>query len=181
MADSNPLPTGKEITFTMTSRTTAPPEAVYDVLADVRGHLDWAGDRGHKKFRLTGIQADAAPVQKGAEWTSTGSAPDGKFTDRSIVTDATRPSHLEFTTEAHVVFRKGGEGDWTVVNRYEIAPDGTGSRVTYTQTIARANEMGPMKMMLIPVVGGVMKGMVKGLVKPAMRNLATLAEDRAKR
>lgn len=181
MADSNPLPTGKEITFTMSSRTTAPPEAVYDVLADVGGHLDWAGSRGHKKFRLTGVQADAAPAQKGSEWTSTGIAPDGTFTDRSIVTDAARPSRFEFTTQAHVAFRKGGEGDWTVLNRYDIEPDGTGSRVVYTQTVTRANEMGPMKMMLIPVVGSLMKGMAKGLAKPAMGNLAAVAEERAKR
>jgi uncharacterized protein YndB with AHSA1/START domain len=181
MAGAKPLPAGKEIEFTATMRTAAAPEAVYDVLTDVHGHLDWAGTRAHKKFRLTGVEADAAPAEKGSEWTSTGAAPDGTFADRSIVTDATRPSRFEFTTEAHVAFRKGGEGDWTVLNHYEIEPDGAGSRVIYTQTVTRANDMGPLKVMLIPLVGSAMKMMVSGLIKPAMRNLAKVAEERAKR
>ncbi|MFY9587607.1 MAG: SRPBCC family protein [Actinomycetota bacterium] len=181
MASSDALPAGREIPFEMSFRTAAPPEAVFDQLADVGSHLEWGGSKGNKKFHLTGLQIGTGPAVKGTEWTSTGMAPDGTFTDRSVVHEATRPTRFEFTTEAHAAFRKGGEGDWTVVNRYDIAPDGAGSRVTYRQTVTRATAMGPMKMMLTPVLGSVGRMMVKALNKKAMRNLAAMAEERAKR
>jgi uncharacterized protein YndB with AHSA1/START domain len=180
MATSDALPSGREIPFEMSFRTAAPPEAVYDQLADLGSHLEWGGAKGNKKFHLTGLDGGASPAATGAQWTSTGVAPDGTFTDRSVVNDASRPTRFAFTTESHVAFRKGDEGDWTVVNRYDIAPDGTGSRVTYRQTVTRATAMGPMKMMLTPVLGSVGRMMVKGLNKQAMKNLAAMAEERAK-
>ncbi len=181
MAGSDALPAGREIAFEVSFRTSAPPEAVFDQLADVRSHLEWGGNSGKKNFRLTGMQTGTTPAEKGTEWTSTGIAPDGSFTDRSVVGDATRPTSFEFTTQSHVKFRKGGEGEWTVVNRYDITPDGSGSRVTYRQRVTQASAMGPMKMMLNPVLGGIARMMMKGLNKPAMRNLAAMAEQRARR
>jgi uncharacterized protein YndB with AHSA1/START domain len=172
------LPEGREITFRLSHRIAASPEAVYDTLADVRSHLEWAGSKAKKNFRLTGIEAGDAPAGQGTQWTSSGVAPDGMFSDRSMVTEAVRPSTFEFATDAHVTFKKGGEGDWKVVNRYEITPDGDGSRVTYTQRITKATELGPAKMMLNPVLGVIGRMMVSGLVKPAMRSLAATAQQR---
>jgi uncharacterized protein YndB with AHSA1/START domain len=176
--NGNVLPDGREIAFRKSMKTGAPPEAVYDLLADVRSHLEWGGNRGKKNFRLTAIEVEDAPVRQGSEWSSTGIAPDGTFRDRSVVTQALPPSALEFVTEAHVSFKKGGEGDWTLVNRYEITPEGSGSLVTYTQRLTRATKLGPMKMMLNPILAGVGRMMVSSLVKPAMQNLAAMAEER---
>ena len=50
-AGGNDLPTGREIAFRKSMKMGAPPEAVYDVLADVRSHLEWGGNRGKKNFR----------------------------------------------------------------------------------------------------------------------------------
>ena len=181
MATSDALPAGREIVFEMSFRTPAPPEAVYDQLADVRSHLDWAGSRGNPKFRLTSLEAGTSRADKGTEWTSAGIGPAGTFADRSVVNEASRPSVFEFTTESHITFPKGGSGDWTVVNRYQIAPDGQGSVVSYKQTVTRATSLGKLKMMLSPVFGGMAKIMMKGLNKPAMKNLAAMAEKRAGR
>ena len=181
MAKSDALPAGREVVFETRFRTAAPPEAVFDQLADVRSHLEWGGTKGNKKFHLTGLEGGATTAEKGTAWTSSGVAPDGTFSDRSTVTDATRPSRFEFTTESHVTFRKGGEGDWSVVNGYEIAPEGSGSRVTYRQRVTKATAMGPMKMMLTPVLSSIGRMMVKGMNKTAMKNLAAMAEERGKR
>lgn len=177
--DGNALPAGKELVFRKSMKIGAPPKAVYEVLADVRSHLEWGGRRGKKNFRLTGIEVGDVPVRQGTEWSSTGIAPDGTFRDRSVVTEASSPSTFEFVTNAHVSFKKGGEGDWKVVNRYEITPEGSGSTLAYTQRLTHATALGPMKMMLNPILAGVGRMMVSGLIKPAMQNLASMAEERA--
>lgn len=174
------LPEGREVAFRMSSTVASPPDVVYDVIADVGTHLDWGGTRGSKKYRLTAVDVQDGPAVKGSEWTSTGIAPDGTFRDRSVVTEASRPSAFEFQTDAHIAFRKGGEGDWRLINRYEITPEGKGSRVAYTQRLIAATPLGPMKMMLNPLLGGIGRMMVKGLNKPAMRGLAAMAEEKAR-
>jgi uncharacterized protein YndB with AHSA1/START domain len=173
------LPAGREIAFRKRMKVDAPPEAIYELLADVRSHLEWGGNRGKKNFRLTGVEVGETPAREGTEWTSTGIAPDGTFRDRSIVIEASHPSVFEFHTDAHVSFKKGGEGDWKIVNRYEVRPEGAGSLVTYTQRVTHATVLGPMKMLLNPILAGVGRMMVGGLVKPAMQNLASMAKERA--
>src|ERR1041384_4424703 len=128
-ASGNVVPAGKEIIFQKVVRFDAPPQAVYDVLADINTHFVWGGTKGKKNFQLTGIQAASAPAQKGSEFSSTGIAPAGTFRDRSVVTEASPPAAFEFLTDSHVSFKKGKEGVWAVINRYEITPDGAGSRV----------------------------------------------------
>jgi hypothetical protein len=177
--NGNVLPAGREIAFRKTMKMGAPPQAVYEVLADVRSHLEWGGNRSKKNFRLTGIEVGDAPVHQGSEWSSTGIAPDGTFRDRSVVTEASHPSTFEFVTEAHVSLKKGGEGDWKVVNRYEIKPDGSGSVVTYKQRVTHATVLGPMKMMLNPLLAAVGRMMVGSLIKPSMQNLASMAKERS--
>jgi hypothetical protein len=75
----------------------------------------------------------------GTEFRTTGS--DGKvarWSDRSVVTEATRPEVFEFVTEGR---REGKPGSrpWllTAVHRYVIAPEGEGCRVTYTEDLTR--------------------------------------------
>ena len=117
----------------------APAEAVYDLLADLRSHLEWAGTKQLETTRLLTMDAPAGPATVGTEFLTTGS--DGKvahFADRSVVTEAVRPAVFEFVTDSH---REGkpGSSPWnlTLVHHYEIDPQPTGCRVTYTEEITR--------------------------------------------
>jgi hypothetical protein len=113
----------------------APPAAVYDLLADMRSHLQWGGAEQSSDFRLLSLQAPDGPADVGTVFSSTGSIPmSGKhWEDRSRVTVAVRPSTFEFVTEARV-----GIGTRAMharyVHRYEIAATKGGSVVTYTMT-----------------------------------------------
>ena len=78
----------------------APAEVVYDLLADLQSHLDWAGQRQGETTRLLTLAAPPGPAGVGVEFLSTGS--DGKvarWSDRSVVTEATRPEVFEFVTD----------------------------------------------------------------------------------
>lgn len=117
----------------------APAEAVYDLLADLPSHLEWAGAKQLETTRLLTMDAPAAPATVGTEFVTTGS--DGKvarFADRSVVTEAIRPSVFEFVTDSH---REGKPGSrpWhvTLVHRYQIDPEPAGCRVTYAEEITR--------------------------------------------
>ena len=55
--------------------TTAPPEAVYDVIADLRNHLVWSGERAESDgFKMLTLDAPDGPATVGTTFTSTGSA-----------------------------------------------------------------------------------------------------------
>ena len=117
----------------------APAEVVYDQLADLESHLDWGGAQQSEITRLLTLKAPQGPATVGVEFVTTGS--DGKaarWTDRSVVTEATRPAVFEFVTEGR---RDGKPGSrpWlaTLTHRYVITPGNDGCRVTYTQDISR--------------------------------------------
>jgi len=112
----------------------APPERIYATLADLSTHTTWAGSmHGKKNFGLRTLEASADPAVVGTEFRSTGADPMGSFTDRSVVTEATSPSVFEFVTEGHLTSKKQGKPacETRITYRFEIAPDGTGSTVTY--------------------------------------------------
>jgi hypothetical protein len=118
----------------------APADAVYDLLADLGSHLEWAGARQLETTRLLTMDSPLGPATVGTEFVTTGT--DGKvarFNDRSVVTEALRPTVFEFVTDTR---RQGKPGSrpWhlTLVHHYEIAPAPTGCRVTYTEEITRA-------------------------------------------
>ncbi len=117
----------------------APAEVVYDLLADLQSHLEWAGQRQAETTRLLTLVAPPGPAGVGVEFFTTGS--DGKlarWSDRSVVTEATRPEVFEFVTDG----RRQGKPDrqpWlaTAVHRYVIAPQADGCQVTYTEDFTR--------------------------------------------
>src|SRR5690348_2577684 len=152
----------------------AKPEAVYDLLADLRTHTEWAGARQSREFRLTSLEAPPGPATVGTSFSSTGTIPMSRrhWSDRSTVTVADRPDRFEFTTQA-----MAGEGNpMTAVYKhtYDISPATGGSRVTYKMTqLAVTNPilrlgptMGRMTWLMIPMFAG------RGL-----RNLLALAEQ----
>ncbi len=156
----------------------APSEAVYDLLADLHSHLEWAGARQLETTRLLTLEAPAKPAEVGTEFFSTGS--DGKvarWSDRSVVTEATRPEVFEFVTEGR---REGKPGSrpWlaTAVHRYEIAREGEGCRVTYTEDLTRF--AGAPRILYVPVISRLMFRISARYMRRGFDNLLALAEER---
>ncbi len=120
----------------------APAEVVYDLLADLKTHLEWGGRRQKsKKFRLTSMEAAEEQAGVGREFRTTGQDPAGTFTDSSVVTEATRPEVFEFVTQARLQPKRGELLEWTNVHRYEIARRGSGCEVAYTVRVMRLSRM----------------------------------------
>jgi len=151
----------------------AKPEAVYDLLADLRSHIEWGGTRQRRAFRLVSLDAPPGPVTVGTSFFSTGTIPMSRrhWSDRSTVTVADRPQKFEFTTHA-----SAGAGIPMIAaytHRYEISPEAGGSRVTYRMTqlsiknpiLRLGPAMSRMTWLMMPMFAG------RGL-----RNLIALAE-----
>ena len=165
---------------TQTSVTSsAGPDLVFDTIADLRNHLDWSGERAaDEKFKLLSIDAPEGTAAVGTAFTSSGSADNGTFHDRSEVTVATRPSVFVIETDAHLDRTRGKPWDARFVHRYDIEPDGAGSRITYTELIERVNYV---PYWLQPVVRSVFRVIVNRADRKQLSNLARLAEERASR
>ncbi|HEX9410687.1 MAG TPA: SRPBCC family protein [Actinomycetota bacterium] len=157
----------------------APAESVYDLLADLRSHLEWAGQRQLETTRLLTLQAPPGSAGVGTEFLSTGS--DGKvarWSDRSVVTEATRPEVFEFVTEGR---REGKPGSrpWlsTAVHRYELASEPIGCRVTYTQELTRL--VGAPRVLLAPGISRIVFRISAKYMRRGFDALLALAEERA--
>lgn len=175
---ANALKREFELQVEVPSRASA--EWVYDVLADVRSHLTWAGERQKKKTRLLSVDAPEGAASVGTEFATTGADPMGRFTDRSVVTEATRASIFEFVTEAHLVTKKGKVADWTNVHHYDLEPATEGCRITYTIRITRISSLpGMLALFNVRALAGLVRKASEGLAKRGVENLARLAEDRA--
>jgi uncharacterized protein YndB with AHSA1/START domain len=160
--------------------TSAPVEAVWDLVADLRTHARWAGDMQKPRTRLLSIDAPSGVAAVGTEFTTSGADPMGRFTDRSVVTEATRPSTFEFVTEASLETKKGARSDWTVVHRYDLTPSGTGTRIVYTIRITRVSDLvGMLAIFKVPVLSTIALKGSAGVARRGVANLAAMAEERA--
>ena len=101
----------------------APPEAVYDVIADLRNHLVWSGERADG-FKMLTLDAPEGPAPVGTTFSSTGAAGKDTFHDRSVVTEATRPSRLVIETDARLERRRAPVWEAHFSHRYDIRPLG---------------------------------------------------------
>ena len=157
--------------------SSAPPDVVYDVIADLRNHLDWSGERADdEKFKLLSLEAPDGTATVGTSFTSSGAAENGTFHDVSEVAVATRPSAFVIETDSHLDRFRGRPWDAHFVHRYDIASEGPGSRITYTETIERVNYV---PYWLQPVVSSIFKVYVNRADRKQLSNLARLAEERA--
>jgi hypothetical protein len=170
-----------ELALRLEESSEASAEAVYDLLADVRSHLEWGGRRQPKKnFRLLTIEGPDGSAAVGTEFRSTGADAMGTFTDSSVVTGATRPSLFEFVTEARLATKKGKTVEWTNVHRYEIAPQGDGCRIVYTLRVMRISELpGGLAMFNVPGLRWLGLKVSGSYSRRGLRNLARLAEEPA--
>lgn len=169
----------REIEVRVVRESRASAEQVFDVLADLRSHLSWAGERQRGTTRLLTLEAPEGPATVGTEFATTGADPMGAFTDRSVVTEATRPSAFEFVTEARLVTKRGKVADWTNVHRYELTPSAGGCRITYTIRIARISSLpGVLALFNVRPLSAVVRKASRGVFRRGLSNLAKVAEER---
>ncbi len=174
--------TGKRVPFPpirFEADCEAPAGVVYGLLAHLRRHLEWAGERQSKGFRLLSMEAPSGPATVGVEFLSTGS--DGKKRvnrDRSVITEASPPSVFEFVTENRC---EGESGELasagTFVHRYEISSRPQGCRVIYTLQTTRF-EGGPA-ILGAPLIAPLLMKILAAMFRKGFRNLVALSEDRA--
>ena len=170
-----------ELLVQLEENSTAPVEAVYDLLADIQSHLEWGGKRQPKeKFRLLSIEGPEGPASVGTEFHSTGADAMGRFADSSVVTEASRPSLFEFVTEARLSTKKDRIVEWTNVHRYELVRDGQGCRVSYTLRTIRISELlGGLAMFKVPGLRSLGLKISGSYARRGLRNLVQMAEERA--
>jgi hypothetical protein len=163
--------------FAASVTTTASPDAVYAVLADVRTHLDWAGTQApNKSFRLLTLEGPPGPATAGTEFTSTGAASrSGKdmFHDRSTVTEAVPGRVFAFGTDARLDRAHGETWHTHFEHRYELRADAGGTRVDYTCDVVRGSYR---PYWLHPLARPLTRTMVTGMIRKHLANLARLAE-----
>ena len=166
-----------ETSVTATSK--APPQVVYDTVADLSAHLDWSGERASgDDFKLLGLDAPTGVALVGTTFTSTGANFNGTFHDRSVVTEASPPHRFVIETDAHLDRKRGKPWDVRFRHRYDIEADGDGSRIVYTDTTLSMNYVPYwLQVWLRPISRSVIR---KGDTKQ-LENLARLAEERAGR
>jgi hypothetical protein len=170
---------GDRYFITLSRRCRAPAETVYDLLADLRSHLEWGGSRLQDSVqRLTSLQAPVGPARPGDEFQSVGSTAGRAWHDRSRVVQADRPSLFVFETEGrledapHV---EPIEGRW--VHRYEIARDDTGCIVTYRMQAQLTMYSPPGHHSRYPAV--VYNIVLPSVVERGIVSLVRMAEERA--
>lgn len=164
---------------TQTSVTSeAPPQVVYDTIADLRAHLEWSGERAsNDNFRLLTLEAPEGPATVGATFTSTGAADNGTFHDRSVVTEASRPDRFVIETDSRLDRKRGKPWEVHFSHRYDVRPDGDGSRIVYTETVERLNYV---PYWLQPWIRPIFRVLVNRADVKQLRNLARLAEERSR-
>jgi len=169
----------QELVVRVEEASSASPASVYQVLADLRSHEIWAGERQKSTTRLLSIEAPSGPAMVGTEFETTGVDPMGDFADRSVVTEAVPGKAFEFVTEAHLTTKKGEAVDWTNVHRFELSSDGAGTRISYTIRIVRISRfVGMLGLFKVPGLRGLALKASGGVARRGVRNLARFAAER---
>lgn len=168
--------TGDLITFAATVTSRADRQSVLGVLQDLPAHLQWAGTRSPQKtFRLLSLDAPAGPASVGTRFTSTGANMNGTFYDTSVVTVA-QPYTFAFETASRLDRRHGAELLVHFAHRYDVEPDGAGSRIVYS---CRAHDGNYLPYWLKPGPRAMTRSMINRSMTKQLHLLAQLAEDRA--
>jgi len=166
-----------EVRARASTTSRAAPEDVYDVIADLRSHLVWAGERApDPTFKLLTMEAPEGAAAVGTEFTSTGANFNGTFHDRSVVTEATRPNVFVIESRSRLDRKRGKEWEAHFVHRYDVETDGTGSRITCSETIHPVNYV---PYWLKPWSRSILRWFLERAVRKHLGNLARLAEERS--
>jgi Polyketide cyclase / dehydrase and lipid transport len=155
----------------------AGPEVVYDTVTDLPAHLEWSGERARDEdFKLLSLEASQARAAVGTTFTSSGANFNGTFHDRSVVTEASRPRVFVIDTDARLDRTRGKPWEVHFRHRYDIEPQGKGSRIVYTETIDRLNYVPYwLRWWLRPIS----RRVIVRADEQQLGNLARLAEERS--
>ena len=171
---------GGSYRVTVSEETTAPPVAVYDLLADLSTHIEWGGSwHPSRTQRLQSMEAPAGPATVGVEFWSVGTTTGGSWHDRSTVTAATRPEVFEFVTDGTLRDREDNDRMLLhAVHRYEIARTEGGAAITYLLSASLTVQAPPGDMHpRLPAV--IFNLLVPTVIERGTKNLAKMAEQRA--
>jgi hypothetical protein len=151
------------------------PETIYDLLADLRSHLEWGGSRQPSRFQhLVSIHCPDGPAAAGTEFHSIGQTRDGQWIDRSRVIRAVRPRLFEFVTEGHLMHAHANDdlrGRW--IHRYLLIPSEGGCRLRYR--VSQRLMHPTAKEVRLPEF--VYRVMIPTFVGSGIQNLLQMAED----
>jgi len=172
---------GRELVIEVEERGAAPAGVVYDLLADLSTHLEWGGARQQGKSRLLSLDAPAGTAAVGTEFSTTGEDAICHMEDRSVVTESSRARTFEFVTESSMELKRGGKrSEWTLVHRYEIAPESGGCRVTFRSRITRVSALpGLLVVFRIPGLRAIALKEAASGSRAGLRNLLRMAQERA--
>lgn len=161
------------------ARGDAPADRVYAMLADLSSHLEWGGRRQLRTARIKTLDAPEAPAVAGTEFASVGGFPGWRLHESHIVTEANAPVAFEFHTKTDArPTIIGSPWQATFEHRYEVTPDGTGSRVTYRFLQTRI-ENAPWRFSL-PVLRPLSYAVVRFVARRGVRNLLALAREQGR-
>lgn len=173
---------GQQRPFTFVTRasvtSTAPPEAVFATITDLQAHLVWSGERADDDtFKLlTMEQTSPGDVSLGTTFESSGANFNGTFHDRSVIAWMSPPDVLVIETDARLERKRGKPWEAHFTHRYDIDPEASGSRITYTEVISRVNYV---PYWLKPIVRVAFRPLVNSADRKQLRNLASLAAERS--
>jgi hypothetical protein len=157
----------------------APPQVVYDVIADLRAHLEWSGERASdEKFKLLSLEATPGPATVGTRFTSTGAAGNATFHDQSVITETSRPHRFVIETDSRLDRKRRRPWEARFSHRYDLRPESDGTRIVYTETVERANYV---PYWLKPGIRSIFRPIVNRADRKQLQNLARLAEERETR
>ena len=164
--------------MTLESRCSAPPEDVYEVLADLSTHLEWGGRQQRRSFRLTALRG-AGRAQIGTEFVSTGTIPmsRSRWEDHSVVVRAEPATVLEFHTDGVATSPSGRTTRARWEHRYQIDPEDGGCHLVYRLQLADITNA-PWRMRLPLARALTHRVMIPFLCRRGFTNLLREAERR---
>ncbi len=155
-----------------------PPARIYATLADLSTHTTWAGSmHGKKNFGLRTLEASADPAVVGTEFRQHGRRPDG-VVHRPVGRDrGDEPLGVRVRDRRAPRAQEAGKPacDTRITYRFEIAPAGAGSTVTYRVHISKwTNAPAALRSAALRPIA---RMATKSYAKKMLRNLATYASE----
>jgi hypothetical protein len=161
------------LTFRVSIRSEAPPDAVYDILSDPTSHLVWAGEEAPREdFRLLSMDAAPRSATVGDRFSSTGANSNGTFHDGSDVVEAARGSAFGFDTGSTLERKHGKTWHARFTHRYSIEPSADGTLISYTCEVWPQNYV---PWWLKPGLRSMTLFMVQRMMRRNLGNLAAMA------
>jgi hypothetical protein len=163
---------------TVTESCKAPAYMVYDLLADLRSHMEWGGRRVPVSGqRLTSIQAPDGLATAGVEFDSVGATASGEWHDHSRLTISDRRQEFEFVTKGTLEYRPGRAPiRATSIHHYDIESNPEGCTVVYQLHLTQFEGIGAGGDFPHPAV--FFNVVVPWNLERGVRNLIAVAEER---